>query len=248
MDLDLLATSGVFSAARAREAGLTAADVRRLLADRRITRLHRGWYAARHVDGDLDRHRLRVETLLQEYADTAVATGVSALVRLGLPTYRRALRRVHLTLLDPAMYRHRKPDLLVAGADRDAGLSPTRLGTVHPALALAETGLTGAREFLVPLDAALARRLVDREELGRAVDVRSGRRGVAGMRAAPDWCDGRHESPGETLASYVLRTARRVRRPAEVRPGAGPVGRETPGGPHTVGGLGGRAAHPGRPA
>lgn len=205
MDLDLLATSGVFSAARAREAGLTAADVRRLLADRRITRLHRGWYAARHVDGDLDRHRLRVEALLQEYAGTALATGVSALVRLGLPTYRPDLHRVHLTLLDPAMYRHRKPDLLVAGADREAGLSPTRLGTVHPALALAETGLAGAREFLVPSDAALARRLVDREELGRAVAVRSGRRGVAGLRAVLDWCDGRHESPGETLASYVLR-------------------------------------------
>jgi hypothetical protein len=228
MDLDLLAPRRVFSTERARALGLSRAELRRHLADGTVVRLHRGWYAVGPVEGDLHRHRLRVEALLQEYAGTAVATGVSALVRLGLPTYRPDLRRAQLVLVDPAMHRHRKPDLVVAAAGVEpAGLRPTALGTVHAAVALAETGLAGQRELLVPADAALRRRLVTPAQLEAAAEVRANRRGIAALRTAVGWCDARHESPGETLTAYVLRMLGHDLEPQFSVPGSG---QWTPGG------------------
>ena len=228
MDLDLLAPRRVFSAERARALGLSRTELRRHLREGTVVRLHRGWYPVGPVESDLHRHRLRVEALLQEYAGTALATGVSALVRLGLPTYRPDLDRAQLILLDPAMHRHRKPDLVVAAAAVEAaGLAPTALGTVHPAMALAETGLAGQREFLVPADAALRRRLVTPADLEAAVDMRTNRRGIAALRTAVGWCDARHESPGETLTGYVLRMLGHDLEPQFSVPGSG---QWTPGG------------------
>ena len=47
------------------------------------------------------------------------------------------------------------------------------------------------------------------------------------MRAALKWCDGRHESPGETVAGFVLRSLGYLVVPQVVVPG---TGQWTPGG------------------
>ncbi|EWT00950.1 hypothetical protein N865_05745 [Intrasporangium oryzae NRRL B-24470] len=208
MDPALIARNDVFPASRALALGMSRTELRRLLREGRVVRLHRGWYSSRQPEDDIDQHLLRVEALLTEYAGHAVATNASALLRLGLPTYRPDLARVHLVLTDPALHRHRKPDLVVHPfVPVPEGLEPTRRGTVHPAVAMAACGLPDPRAFLVAADAGLGRGLVSREQLARAVDGLGRRRGVAGVRAVLDWCDPRHESPGESLTAYVLRMA-----------------------------------------
>ena len=53
------------------------------------------------------------------------------------------------------------------------------------------------------------------------------RRGVGGVRAVLDWCDDRHESPGESLTAYVLQMAGLALEPQFSVPG---TGQWTPGG------------------
>lgn len=221
MDPALIARNDVFPAARAVASGLTRADLRRLLRDRRIVRLHRGWYATRLPRDDADLHRLRVEALLGEYAGRAVATDASALLRLGIATWRPDLRRVHLALTDPGLNRHRKGDLVVHPHRATSALLAARpaAGTVHPAVAIAAAGLGDPRSFLVPADDALRRGLVTAAELAAAVDALGRRHGAAGVRAVSEWCDPRHESPGETLLAHLLRLAGHDMEPQFVVPG-----------------------------
>lgn len=223
MDPALIAHDDVFPAARATALGLTRADLRRLLRDRRIVRLHRGWYATRQPRDDADLHRLRVAALLAEYDGRAVATDASALLRLRIATWRPDLRRVHLALTDPGLNRHRKADLVVHPYRPTAPLLAPRpaVGTVHPAVAIAAAGLTDPRSFLVPADDALRRGLVTAAELTAAVDALGRRHGAAGVRAVRDWCDPRHESPGETLVAHLLRLAGHPVEPQFVVPGTG---------------------------
>lgn len=228
MDLDLLAPTGVFSTARARAVGLGRADLRRLLRTGQVTHLHHGWYAVGPKPDAARFHGLRVTAALAEYAGSAVATGASALLRLDLPTFRPDLRRVHLELLDPLRYRHRTPDLVVhAASPVSRSLGTTAVATVHPALAAVEAGLGEARSFLVPADAALRRSLATMADLSSAVEAAAGRRGVGTLRAVVDQVDGRHESPGETITSYVLRLLGHQLVPQFVVPGTEPW---TPGG------------------
>lgn len=221
MDPALIAHHDVFPAARALSLGLTRSDLRRLLRDGRIVRLHRGWYATRQPRDLVDLHRLRVEALLAEYAGRAVATDASALLRLGIATWRPDLRRVHLALTDPDLSRHRKADLVVHPYRLTTPLLEPRPaeGTVHPAVAMASAGLGDPRSFIVPADDALRRGLVTRAELAVAVDALGRRHGAAGVRAVRDWCDLRHESPGETLVSHLLRAAGHELEPQFVVPG-----------------------------
>ncbi|NUR79788.1 MAG: type IV toxin-antitoxin system AbiEi family antitoxin domain-containing protein [Dermatophilaceae bacterium] len=223
MDPALIAQHDVFPAARAMALGLTRADLRRLLRDQRIVRLHRGWYATRLPRDDADLHRMRVEALLAEYGGRAVATDASALLRLGIATWRPDLRLVHLALTDPSLNRHRKPDLVVHPHRPTAPLLAPRpaAGTVHPAVAIASAGLKDPRSFLVPADDALRKGLVSSSELAAAVGALGRRHGAAGVRAVSEWCDARHESPGETLMAHLLRMAGHAVEPQFVVPGTG---------------------------
>lgn len=223
MDLALIAHHDVFPAARAVALGLTRADLRRLLRERRIVRLHRGWYATRQPRDAADLHRLRVEALLAEYDGRAVATDASALLRLGIATWRPDLKRVHLALTDPDLNRHRKSDLVVHPHRPAAPLLAARpaAGTVHPAVAIASAGLKDPRSFLVPADDALRRGLVTpaearrRRRLARASARCRRRAGSAGLVRPPT------RVAGETLLAHLLRLAGYDLEPQFVVPGTG---------------------------
>jgi hypothetical protein len=60
---------------------------------------------------------------------------------------------------------------------------------------------------------------VTADELRAAVAGLGRRHGAAGVRAVLDWCDARHESPGETLLSHLLRAAGHDLEPQFVVPG-----------------------------
>jgi hypothetical protein len=87
-----------------------------------------------------------------------------------------------------------------------AALPDSHQATTHPALAIAFAGLADTRAFIVPADSALRRALVTRDDLARAVSILGGRPGIHRVRAAVPLCDERHESPGETVTGFVLRT------------------------------------------
>jgi hypothetical protein len=215
MDLSLIARDSVFPLARAIGAGIGPDELRRRLGRGECHRLHHGWFTTADPTDALVRHRLRTAALLEQYHGKAVASHVSALLRLDLPIYEPELSVVHLMAVDPLSRGHRKADLLIHPRPADAGapgldvqgaLPDTLRGTTHAALAVAFAGLADPRAFLVPADAALHRGIATRDDLVRAVSILDGRPGVNRVRAALPLCDDRHESPGETLTGFVLRT------------------------------------------
>ena len=78
--------------------------------------------------------------------------------------------------------------------------------TVHPALAIVQAGLADQRSLLVAGDAALRTHQATRAGLRAACTALKGQRGVTAARAAVEWCDDRHESPGESLTAHLMRT------------------------------------------
>lgn len=210
MQLSLIAQDDVFPLSRALAVGTDRAELRRLGRNGRVHQLHHGWYAVREPTHEQDRHRLRLAALLQQYADRAVASDASALLLLGLPTYAADWEVAHLMRTAPTAAggakAHRKADLVVRPAlsHEQAGRLPAGPATVHPAVAAALAGLADPCAFLVSADAALRERRVTRAELQLAVEVIGRRPGIERVRAALPRCDGRHESPGETVAAWVL--------------------------------------------
>lgn len=214
MHLSLLAHHDVFPLSRALSVGIDRAELRRLVREGRVHRLHHGWFATRAPLDEQDRHRLRLAALLQQYATRAVASDASALLLLGLPTYEpdwsvaRLLRTGTGTVAGTTARQkaHRKADLVVRPAlvHEQASLLSAGPEAVHPAVAVALSGLADPCAFLVPANAALRQHRVTREELQLAVEVIGRRPGIERVRAALPRCDGRHESPGETVAAWVL--------------------------------------------
>lgn len=210
MQLTLIARDDVFPLARALAVGIDRAELRRLVRDGRVHRLHHGWFATRAPSDQGDRHRLRLAALLQQYAGGAVASDASALLLLGLPTYEPDWSLAHLMrTADTGARRakaHRKSDLVVRpGLDHpEAARLPATAQSVHPAVAIALAGLTDPCAFLVPADGALRDGWVTRGQLRLAAEVIGRRPGIERVRAALPLCDGRRESPGETVAAWVL--------------------------------------------
>lgn len=210
MRLSLIARDDVFPLSRALAVGIDRPELRRLVRDGRVHRLHHGWFATRAPVDEEDRHRLRLAALLQQYAGRAVASDASALLRLGLPTYEPDWAVAHLLRTGPtAAVRaktHRKTDLVVRPAlvHPEAGRLPSGNGAAHPAVAAVLAGLTDPCALLVPADAALRDGRLTTEDLALAVEVVGRHPGIERVRAALPRCDGRHESPGETVAAWVL--------------------------------------------
>lgn len=209
MDLDLIAREQVFPYHRALAAGIGRDELRRLIRSGACRRLHHGWFTTSTTEDPAQLHRLRCAALVQQYRGHAVVSHVSAVIRLGLPTYAAKYDTVHLMATSGTRRGHRKRDLIIhpslRSVDGPGGLPHTSAGTVHPAVAIALAGLDDPRAFLVPADPALAKGLVSVQDLTAAVALLCRRPGVERVRSALDHCDARHESPGETLTAHVLR-------------------------------------------
>lgn len=204
MNLRFLAHDGVFSATRAKEFGIGSSALRRHVQAGAAHPLHRGWYAVNPPRDAAQHHALRTTALPQEYEGHAVASHGSAVLRLGLPTERVDFGTVHLMWVGPNVAFRSYSRVRMHEAIDHADL-PHRDSTVHPALAIVQAGLHDVRSMLVAGDAGLRRQLVDAGQLRAAARALRGQRGLIPARAALGWCDGRHESPGETLTAYTLR-------------------------------------------
>ncbi|MGO4596771.1 DUF559 domain-containing protein [Terrabacter sp. 2RAF25] len=204
MNLRHLVPSGVFSTATARANGISGALLRSLVAAGSCHPLHRGWYSLERPTSDRHRHLLRVTALLEEYDGQVMASHGSAVALLGLPDEEVDWGTVHLMW--------RSPDAQFRAFSRvhiheliEHPLLRHGTTAVDPALAALQVGLRSQLAMLVVADHCLHRGLTTVQALRAAAGGLSGQRGVTRARAALPWCDGRHESPGETLTALTLR-------------------------------------------
>jgi very-short-patch-repair endonuclease len=194
MNLDALATNGVFNATDAARVGITSGELRRLDRDGMCHRLVRGWYAVGPLGDPRSEHRLRT-TALVRHLPGVCASHHSRLILDDLPTIRAALDVVHVTRLADKHSRHR----------RGAVIHPCLDGMVSLAHAVVQTGVVnGADDALVGADAALHRRLMTPDDLAEALERFHGHPNTVEVRRVLGMADGRAESPGETLVRRIL--------------------------------------------
>ena len=203
--LSLLSPSGVFSTSAAQQAGISRALLRRLVADSECHPLHRGWYSVQRPQSDRHRHRLRVAALLQEYEGQVVASHASAIAWLDLPDREIDWGTVHLMWRDPSAPFRAFSRVHIHEHVERKGLTHLPQ-SVDPALAAVQVGMRSQASMLVAADYCLARGLATPLSLEAAATALSGYRGITRAKAALAWCDGRHESPGETLTAMALRS------------------------------------------
>lgn len=233
-DVLALAGNGLFSSTAAVTAGIHPNVLRGAVRQGDVVRLRRGWYALaasrRTPEGW---HELRLRAELASRSHELIATHDSALVMLGLPVRRDRLDAVHLGRIDSGPTGRRSArDTRAAtsgsGADRAVcvvhRVPPSARHDRHcvePAFAVVQLGLdAGPREALVAADAALRRELISPSDLTRAVTAYRRTPGIAQVRTAVAWADGRAESPGESrLRFLLLRLGYRVEVQAEVSAG-----------------------------
>jgi very-short-patch-repair endonuclease len=164
------------------------------------TALTRGWWAVGSPADDVDRHRLTATALRRHFDGRAWLSHYSALVVEALPVDGADLGRVHLTRTGDRQSR-RQPGFTLHPALGVAVDDATRL-----AIALVQTGsVCEPMTALCAADAALRKGLVTRESVARACRLTARHPGTAPARDLLAHADARHESPGETRLSVVLR-------------------------------------------
>lgn len=83
--------------------------------------------------------------------------------------------------------------------------SPTHLHARLPGDWIDDSACAVETSLVVAGDAALRAGTASRERMLAAASALVGQRGITAARGAIAWCDGRHETPGESLAAQLLR-------------------------------------------
>lgn len=193
---------GVLSMLDLRRAGLATPDITALVRAGRLTNLARGWYALGRPDTAEARHVLTTRAMLRAHMGRAVAGHHSALLLMGLPTYRADLSTVRLSRRTPGSPRTRTGQRLGRAVPPESQLDLT----VVPALAVVQHGISaGPLSALVAAD-GLLHRGASAEDLVVALDWVRYHPRTSALRAALPRADGRRESPGETVLGHVLHT------------------------------------------
>lgn len=205
-----VAGGGVFSTADAVAAGVHDVVLRRGVRDGSLVHLRRGWYAvpdARRTPEDS--HALRVRAELASRGPALFATHDSALVVHRLPVSLNRLATVHLGRSagrQTGRFSHATPTRETSCVlHRVPEAARHQARCVEPAFAVVQVGLcAGPREALVCADSALARELVSRDDLDRAVTAYRRTPGIAAVRIAVERADALSESPGESRLRFEL--------------------------------------------
>lgn len=201
----------LFSAAQAKEWGISDKDLRILVRRGLIRRLDRGWYSTWMSATAEELHLLRTAAALELHGETVAANRHSALIVHGLPLVRTDLRTVELVRNDGTHGRRREgiresqgrgvplTSVRVAALDRE-------LRTVAAAHAIVGTAMSNSPvAALAAGDRALRDGICTHTEMIDALDFARGCSGVARARLALEALDPRHESPGETWTAWELR-------------------------------------------
>ena len=139
--------------------------------------------------------------MLRAHEGRAAAAHHSALLLVGLPTYRADLTRVRLVRRTSGAPRTRAGQSLGRAVPGEALLGDT----VVPALAVVQHGLSsGPLSALVAADAALHRGLATGDDLTQALGWVHQQPRSAPLKGFLALADGRRESPGETRLAHAL--------------------------------------------
>jgi hypothetical protein len=224
-DLHLHAVDGIVSAAQARELGVSAVDLRRMLRAGSALRLVRGWYAVRDPaaprapwegedtwDSARRIHRLTTIALVRSFEKRVIASHLSALVLHGVSTWQSDLNGVHLARTGDCHTRHRRGAVIHPPCGMPA-VEARGCESTPPALAVVDVGLAPQPaggpprpfESLVAADSALHHGVLSTEDLAAAVEHRRGHPHIRAVRRLVEHADGGHETVGETRLAQALR-------------------------------------------
>ena len=202
---------GLLNAGKARAAGLTARDLRRLTKGGQVEHLTRGWYALTSAcipteedtpaERRIRRHLLLTRAAVLTFEGRAAASHHSALVLHELPVFAADLGTVHVMRVTDDHSRSRRG---LTVHERVAGCG-IHNGMVGPAVAVVQAGtVNGPMAALIAADAALNRKVFGIDDLHHATTLIGGPR-MAPVRRLLAHADGRAESPGETRLRDAVR-------------------------------------------
>ena len=181
--------------------GLEPEDIRRLVRDKELTRLDRGWFCVGVPSSDDERHRLATRAMIRSHEGRAVASYHSALLLLKTPTFRADLDVVRLSRLTAGAPRTRAR--LRLGRAVPAEL--VRGVTVHPALAAVQCGVSaGPLAALVAASGVLHAGLASAQDLDDVLDFAAQHPKVHTVAPFLALADARHASAGETRVAHAL--------------------------------------------
>lgn len=201
-----VARNDVFSAAHAREIGVSADILESLVRSGAIHRLIRGWYSIRPPRDEADAHWLRAAAAYRRYEGRALISHQSALVGMQLPVHGVSLDAVHLTHRRGGTSRAVPGVAVHAAVPRLVAAMAGSVDRVPAAVAVVQSGVVGSPlTALVAADAALHRRLLTAADLEAASDVLAHHRGIGPVRAILREADARIESVGESILGHRLR-------------------------------------------
>ncbi|WP_122263521.1 type IV toxin-antitoxin system AbiEi family antitoxin domain-containing protein [Ornithinimicrobium cerasi] len=201
--------SGVLSTRAAVRLGLTANDLRAMVAAGELVRVAHGAYldAALLVGATPEEdHRLRVTAIVLAKGGSVAASHHSAAVLHGLPVLREALGSIRVAHTRSRSNTRRRPTFTLhrcPGEDAFGSVGP--VATVVPALAVIGTAvLVGVRSGLMAADAALRGELTTRDEMASWLVRWSRVPGVDRARHVVDLMSPLAESPAESLLRLAL--------------------------------------------
>ncbi len=210
-------SSGVHLRPALLAAGRSDDELQRLRRTGEIVSVRRGAYVgAADADSrpggpprEVVRHLHAVRAAAAQLGDGAVISHTSAALMHGLPLWATPLDRVHATRDRRSGSRHTRDLHLHAAA-----LGPDEVVSVGgiPVTCIARTLLDVARSLpfeqaLVPVDAALHRHLVKREQLEQSLGRVAHRRGNTAARQVLAFARPGAESPGETRSRVAIHRA-----------------------------------------
>lgn len=191
-------------------AGFTDKEVRRQLRSGALRPVRPGCYLrGPEPDSAAARHGVATAAALAELAAGSVLSHVSAAVRHGLPVWRIALSRVHVTRARRSGGRAGRLVHVHTAALDDAEIVSVRGSpTTTPARTVVDVARTvGFEEAVAVADAALHAGLVTPAQLAAALARAAGWPGAPAARRVVAAADGRSESVGETRSRLAIRRA-----------------------------------------
>lgn len=211
---------------------MTDREIRRLVLESELARLHRGAYVAGPSPLDSGaRYAARVEALVRSHegtGDRLVLAGPAALTRYGLPLFGRPPEQIHLAKRRTGGRAARGMTVAIGELPVDERRTVAGIEVASPARAALDTArLHTLVAGLAAADAGLRTGLMSMRDLTVSADRMPRLKGVERARRVTDLAHAGSQSPGESWSALVLDQVGvpRPQRQAEFRDGRGLAGR-----------------------
>ncbi|MFE5699711.1 hypothetical protein [Rhodococcus koreensis] len=191
--------------------GYSDDEIRRLYTRGEWQRIGRGAYLSAAVCsalGDEERHRFLIDSTLHALSDDAVLSHQSAAVVYGLPLWRTALDRVHVTRNRRGGGRVKRRVTVHCAPIGDRVAVVDAHALTLPARTVVDLARTlPFEQAVVAGDAAVRTFGISRDELGAELALAARRHGIDAARRVVHFVSGHSESVGESRSRVMLARA-----------------------------------------